>query len=245
MHVEITREAKLAKLDHLFILIAEKGDLQIAKSIRAIASEVVKRSGFYGRSEETITVLEDEPHKVTLVGVGKEDEFSIRCLSKALGTVARTAQKQRDRRIAVAVGAPLRDIDAEPATRLTASMLAHADYKYDAFQTQKKDEKRIPINAMLIAPPSLDGKRLRDIELEADAITEGMRTVRDLGNAPPNVITPAGLAECAVEVSKKVGVKCRVYGRREIARMKMGGLLAVNRGSAEEPRFVVMEYRPR
>jgi leucyl aminopeptidase len=42
-----------------------------------------------------------------------------------------------------------------------------------------------------------------------------------------------------------VGVKCTVYGKREIARMKMGGLIAVNRGSVEEPRFVVMEYTPR
>jgi leucyl aminopeptidase len=40
-------------------------------------------------------------------------------------------------------------------------------------------------------------------------------------------------------------VKCTVYDKREITRMKMGGLLAVNRGSAEEPRFVVMEYAPR
>src|SRR5204862_6708464 len=36
-----------------------------------------------------------------------------------------------------------------------------------------------------------------------------------------------------------------VYGRKEIERMKMGGLLAVNRGSAEEPRFIVLDYSPR
>jgi leucyl aminopeptidase len=46
-------------------------------------------------------------------------------------------------------------------------------------------------------------------------------------------------------MARSVGVKCTVYGRKEIERMKMGGLLAVNRGSAEEPRFIVLEYSPR
>src|SRR5712691_4127242 len=159
MKVEITRETRLSKLDHLFILVAEKGDRQLAEPIRGIADDVAKRSGFEGRSEETITVLEDEPRKITLVGLGKEDDYSIRGLTKGLAVVAKTAQKQRDRRIAVAVAAPLPGIDVEAATRLTALMLAHSDYKYDAFQTQKKDEKRVMIEAMLIAPPALKGKR--------------------------------------------------------------------------------------
>src|SRR6185312_13014285 len=32
---------------------------------------------------------------------------------------------------------------------------------------------------------------------------------------------------------------------KAIEKMKMGGLLAVNRGSAQEPRFIVLEYSPR
>ncbi|HEX9161711.1 MAG TPA: leucyl aminopeptidase [Thermoanaerobaculia bacterium] len=245
MHVEITREPKLSKLDHLFVLIPEKGDLQLGDPILSIARDIVGRSKFDGRADESITVLADEPRKVTLIGLGKRDEVSIRGLRKALGSVAKTAQKQRDRRIAVAIAASLPDADAETSTRLIASFLAHADYKYDTYQTQKKDEKRLPIDAVLVAPAWLEKKRLREIESEANAISDGIRTVRDLGNAPSNVITPSRLAERAEEVAKSVGVKCTVYGRRDIERMKMGGLIAVNRGSAEEPRFVVMEYAPR
>jgi leucyl aminopeptidase len=58
-------------------------------------------------------------------------------------------------------------------------------------------------------------------------------------------MTPQRLAERAQEVAKSVGVKCTVYGKREIERMKMGGLIAVNRGSDLDPTFVVMEYSPR
>ena len=248
MHVEITREPKLSRLDHLFVIVLEKGDLlQLGEPIRRIAEGVMKRSGFDGRADESITVLESEPRKITLVGAGKPDAFSIRALKTALTTVAKIAQKQRDQRIAVAVAASLPDHEAEAATRLTASLLAQADYTYDAFKTEKtKEEKqRKPIEALLIATPSINVKRLRIIESSARAISEGLQTVRDLGNGPPNVVTPTALADRAAEVARQVGVKCTVYGRREIERMKMGGLLAVNRGSAEDPRFVVLEYTPR
>src|SRR6476660_41637 len=99
MHVELIREVKLSKLDHLFIIIAEKGDLALAGPVRALAEDVLKRSRFEGRSEETISVLAGEPHKITLIGLWKAESFNLRGLKTALGIVAKTAQKQRDRKI--------------------------------------------------------------------------------------------------------------------------------------------------
>src|SRR5207237_6704507 len=39
------------------------------------------------------------------------------------------------------------------------------------------------------------------------------------------------------------GLRVAVLDRKAIAKERMGGLLAVNAGSAEEARFVVLEYR--
>jgi leucyl aminopeptidase len=246
MQVEISRDPKLNKIDHLFILVAEKGgDLDVAQPIRGAALEVIERSRFEGRADETITILSSQPRKTTLVGIGKHSALSIRAVRTGLYAVGRIAQKQRERRIGVVLPYALPGFDAEESTRFAAASLAHADYKYDAFVTVKKDDKRVPIEAVLVAPPSLDAKAVRRLEEESQAIASGVRTVRDLGNAPSNVITPSRLADRAEEVAKSVGVKCTVYGRKDIEKMKMGGLLAVNRGSAEEPRFVVLEYTPR
>ena len=46
------------------------------------------------------------------------------------------------------------------------------------------------------------------------------------------------------EADKVAGVKCTVMGQKKIESLKMGGLLAVNRGSEDEARFVVLEYKP-
>ncbi len=52
--------------------------------------------------------------------------------------------------------------------------------------------------------------------------------------------TSAGAAE---ELAKRHGFAVTVLDKAAITREKMGGLLAVAQGSAEEPRFIVLEYK--
>ena len=238
MDVQINSDPKLSKLDHLFVLVAE-GDKPRAWR------KAIDESGFSGRADEAITILSKEPKKLTLVGLGKQDKLSIRGLRSALYSVAKTAKKHRDRAIGVAVSYTLAPLTAEETARVVADYLGQADYKYDAYITANKDEQAPPITATLIPPDGIDGKRAKQLESEARAVAAGIRTVRDLGNAPSNLITPSKIAERAQQVAKSAGVKCTVYDKRDIEKMKMGGLLAVNRGSAEEPRFIVLEYAPR
>jgi leucyl aminopeptidase len=240
MQVDISRELKLAKLDHLFVLAAE-GPRELPDALKDDIQGAIDDAEFEGRADEAITLLAGEPKKLTLLGLGKADELTIRKLRVALTAAGRIAKKQRDANIGVVLAATLPGCDARETTRLAADSLAASDYKYDAFLT-KKSEGPKSIKATLVAPPELDAKKL---SAEVKAIAAAVRTVRDLGNAPCNVMTPTRLAQRAEEVAKDVGIKCTVHGRREIERMKMGGLLAVNRGSVEEPRFVVMEYAPR
>jgi leucyl aminopeptidase len=237
MQVELSRDVKLSKLDHLFVFLTQKPrKLDLPFGIRSIVEKAIDRSRFEGRADETITILPDEPRKLTLVGLGKPEALSVRQVRAAIYTVGKIARKQRDERIAVMPGTS--DVQR---LRLAAVALAQADYKYDEYKT-REDEKRLTISATIVAP---DGRELEDLAEEVVAISAGIRTVRDLGNAPSNIITPVRLAERAQQVARDVGVKCTVYERRDIEKMKMGGLLAVNRGSDEEPRFVVMEYAPR
>jgi len=239
MKVEVSRDAKLNKLDHVFALVTEGGKGHFPDVVR----KAIDDSGFSGRSDETITVLAGEPKKITLIGLGKEDALTLRNVRGGLYAIAKTARKHRSSDIGVVVPYNIRGLDAAESTRVLADYLAASDYKYDAFITQNKDEKRIAISATLLV--NLDAKECKRVEAEARAIADGVRTVRDMGNAPGNVMTPVRVAERAEEVAKSIGVKCTVYDKRAIEKMKMGGLLAVNSGSDLEPRFVVMEYAPR
>jgi leucyl aminopeptidase len=236
MQVDIVREAKYSKVDHLFVLLAEGG-----QDAPDVVKKAIRESKFEGRADEVLTILAGEPRKITLIGLGKADAITHRGMRAAVTTAGRTAKKHRDATIALLFPYTIKDHTDEQTTLAVADALAQSDYKYDPYITVRKEQKRIAIKGSVIAP-NADAKRLTN---EARALAEAVETVRDLGNAPPNAMTPTALADRAVEVCKNAGVKCTVYGKKDIVRMKMGGLLAVNRGSNEEPRFVVMEYSPR
>ena len=243
MDVTITREPKVAKADHLFVLIAEGSKPDVA--VAAKAMQAIAAAGFSGRADESLSTVAGEPKKITLIGIGKAESLTIRGLRTALysdrqdGEEAARPQHRRRRCPTV-----VPKLGAEETTRVAAEALAASDYKYDIYIT-KKDDKSLPIRASLVPPDGVDAKRAKQLDDEAKAIAAGVRTVRDLGNGPGNLVTPTFLGQRAEEVAKSVGIKCTVYGRREIEKMKMGGLLAVNRGSVEEPRFIVLEYAPR
>jgi len=244
MQVVISRDPKLSKIDHLFIVLAENSRPALPISSKPL-KKLLDDSGFVGRGDESITTLAEEPRKITLVGIGKEESLSIRGIRGALYRIGKIAKAQRDSAIAVVVPYVLPKLSAAESTRLLALELSQVDYKYDTYITVKKEDKAPSISATLVPLDGIDSRRFKDIEGEANAIAGGVRLVRELGNAPPNLMTPTKLAQSAEQAAKAIGVKCTVYGKKEIEKMKMGGLLAVNRGSAEEPRFVVLEYAPK
>ena len=67
--------------------------------------------------------------------------------------------------------------------------------------------------------------------------------VRWLGDTPGNYMTATVLADETVKAAKGTGLKVTVWDKARIKKEKFGGLLAVNRGSTEEPRFIIMEYK--
>jgi leucyl aminopeptidase len=240
MQVEITSELKPSGIDHLFVLLTE--GRRPAKLPDAV-SEAIRAAKFEGRSDESITVLAGTPRKVTLIGLGKPEKLTRRAIRGAIAGAGRAAKKHRDARVALFFPHLIPGCDLERTALVAADLLAQSDYKYDAYLTANAEAKKVNTRATLVIP-GLDGRRTRELNTSAKALAAGVTTVRDLGNMPSNVLTPRRLAERAQEVAKEVGVKCTVYGRAQIEKMKMGGLLAVNRGSVEEPRFVVMEYSP-
>ena len=60
---------------------------------------------------------------------------------------------------------------------------------------------------------------------------------------PPVVLTPTALANHAVRVAKPHGLKITVFNEEEIIKMGMGGIEAVAKGSDQEARMVIIEYK--
>jgi leucyl aminopeptidase len=76
------------------------------------------------------------------------------------------------------------------------------------------------------------------------AVSSAMSLQRDLANLPANVCTPIYLADQARALAKQyTSLRVQVLDEAAIKKEKMGCLLAVTQGSAQPPRFIVLEHR--
>ena len=78
----------------------------------------------------------------------------------------------------------------------------------------------------------------------AEARAEATNRARDYVNTAPDEKMPDALADRIREDAEAVGVRVEVWDKTRIEEEEMGGLLGVNRGSLDPPRFVVLEWAP-
>jgi leucyl aminopeptidase len=118
-------------------------------------------------------------------------------------------------------------------------------YRVNDLKTERR--ARAPALARVVLGP-VDSAAAADVRrglAAGAAVSESAKLLRNLGNLPANVCTPRYMATQAraLERSYRRRVRVRVFDEAGIRRLKMGCLLAVTRGSAEPPRFIVLEYR--
>lgn len=68
---------------------------------------------------------------------------------------------------------------------------------------------------------------------------------RDMVNEPASHLGAVRFAEAISELGQQVGINVKVLQKAQLESLKMGGLLAVNKGSIEPPTFTILEYKPK
>lgn len=175
-----------------------------------------------------------------LVGMGKGEEIELDSWRKAAA---------RARKEAGAIGAEeiaLHFIpNGEPETAVGAVVegILLASYQFNKYRSNSKPTAAV--RALTLFRPGL--RRSAAMERAASLAVDlgpGVYVARDLVNEPPSVTTARFLAEQAGRTCRGRGLRVEVWGKKKIQAMNLAGLLAVNRGSTEEPRFIIIRYQP-
>ena len=114
-------------------------------------------------------------------------------------------------------------------------------YVFDKYKTKtdKADEKKSYPSKLLL----LDGITKAEVKWLTD-LTDAVYFTRDLINEPVNVLNAGALASEVEKIGRKGGFKVDVLRKGKIEALKMGGLLAVNKGSVDPPVFCILEWNP-
>lgn len=112
-----------------------------------------------------------------------------------------------------------------------------ANYRFDKY----KAKKDTVLTDVVVERHILDEGALK----ENIRLWRRIDLCRDWINEPVMYLNAPKFADMLSAEASRIGnVKCTVMGQKKIESLKMGGLLAVNRGSDDEARFVVLEYKP-
>jgi leucyl aminopeptidase len=190
-----------------------------------------------GGFKKLTMVHPEQPSRVLVAGLGKQEDRDPERMRIVAALVAEEAAKLGAR--SLAWNLPLEDEGEELSLGIVTGTIL-GSYNFDEFKSADQDDPE---------PPSLDSLTLLGHVVPeggaevARICAEAQNFARDLQSLPSNVATPSYLGRRAREIaSAHPIVKVDVLGREEIAEMKMGGLLAVSQGSAEEPKLIVLRY---
>jgi leucyl aminopeptidase len=118
-----------------------------------------------------------------------------------------------------------------------------AAYRYTAHRTKKPDDARGPKSVALVVD-QVSAEQKKAITA-GKTIAEAIAFARDLVNAPPNELHPVRMAEIAAEDAQARGYSVEVWGKDDLEALGMDLFLAVNKGSAIEPRMIHVAHRPK
>lgn len=155
---------------------------------------------------------------------------------------ARRAGDAMATRLNAAKRAEAQVVSLQDDAALTLALAEGAALGSYAFRKYKTDEAGAPsLQKLQVVAKELSATQVEELSDLCDAVC----TARDLVNEPVSFLNAKQLAAEIRNLSRNAGFKVQVLGKEQIAALGMGGLLAVNKGSIDEPTFSILEWKPK
>ena len=184
------------------------------------------------------------PARVVVAGLGKADRFNTEVVRHVMGAVCRrlrSAGIERAGTILHGAGIGGMDVDESAQAISEGSLLGLYTFKR---HLSKQDDEDKGLGELVVV--ETDSAKLASLQESLDrgrVFAEAAMLARDMVNEPSNHMTPTHIADVATQVAGEHGLELTIFDKPKMEELGMGGLLGVARGSAEPPKFIMLEYK--
>jgi leucyl aminopeptidase len=231
----------------LLILALTRGALppslsSVDSAVGGAMGRLLAAGDFSGKKDETAVLYPSGPAaRLLLVGMGKTEELDRGAIRRAAAIGAKRARSLGVPRAAFYLAPEVGKVKPAEAAQAIAEGLAQGVWQYNEMKRPAEDGKKPSLDRVdVLADDSADFKEGHRV---GQAIGAGQAFARGLQVLPSNVCTPTYVANAARELAQRYGFEVTILDKAAIVREKMGALLSVAQGSAEEPRFIALEYK--
>ncbi|WP_170008048.1 leucyl aminopeptidase [Bacillus fonticola] len=180
--------------------------------------------------------------RVMTIGLGKENQASIEQLKEVFGTVFQYVQKNLHSSLAIDLDSfTSSELDVETVAHFIGEVLPTSTYHYDGYR-QHSNKPKVRIEDVSVYTDA-DGKEVEAALQVGYAFGNGTNTARTLVNTPGNMLTATHMAQFATELGQKYDFEVEILEKAQMEELGMGALLAVNQGSTEPPKMIVLKYQ--
>jgi leucyl aminopeptidase len=110
-------------------------------------------------------------------------------------------------------------------------------YSFSKYKKEKDDF--VPLEIFLL-DDSVDENQIAELQTLVEAVFH----TRNLVNEPLSYLTATKFSEEMEKMGRDAGFTVEVFNKKKIEALRMGGLLAVNKGSIDPPTFSILEWKP-
>ncbi|TWT24406.1 leucyl aminopeptidase [Planomicrobium sp. CPCC 101110] len=219
-----------------------KGWQEFSERFNGKLEEWTKELSFDMKSLITYPTLSGSIPRVLFVGLNDRKKLTEDDLRAAFGQAGKELMKKKIKNAAVYLDSFQNDgIDAENAAYLAAEGITLGAYRFDDYKTSSNEADNTIETLSIISEEEAE-------EVEASAFIgqvfgQSVNEARTLVNMPGNLLTATALADYAKELGDSYGFETDIMGKAELEELGMGAILAVNQGSVEEPRLIVLKYK--
>jgi leucyl aminopeptidase len=180
--------------------------------------------------------------KLVFVGLGKEKELTFESLRDAFGKAFKSLKGDKLTSVAVAIDSFITgDIDVLDAGHALAEAFALATYEFAGYK-QKSNQVDKVVETITVYSEADEDEVLAALQV-GHVFGKATNSARNLVNIPGNLLTATDLANYATELAARYGFETEILEKEEMVKLGMGALLAVNQGSEQPPKMIVLKHQ--
>ena len=241
------RKADLASVaTPLLIVAVPQGPIpasldSLDRAVGGALARVYATGDFAGKKDQVAFIYPDGPAgRVLLVGAGEAAKSSARSLRRAAAVGGKRARLAGVTDAAYHLTPEARgSVPEADAVQATAEGVLYGAWHFDALKLPPEEARPVLERVEILA----HGAAAEAGHVLGAAIGAAQTFTRGLQVLPSNTCTPSFLAAQAQDLATRHKFGITVLDRAAIEKEGMGALLAVGKGSAEDPRFIALEYK--
>jgi leucyl aminopeptidase len=183
------------------------------------------------------------PKRIWFVGLGKEKDITFEKLREAFGKLFKMIKAKRLEETALLLDSFLSEnMNHLDAAHALSEAFVLSTYQFEGYK-QKSNESEKNISSIVIYSAASDQEEIVAALEVGQAFGKGVNSARTLVNIPGNMLTATDIADYASRLASKYGFEAEILDKEEIQKLGMGAFLAVNQGSSELPKMIVLKYQ--